>query len=253
VPLPPWPYPLWIAHRGAGKLAPENTLAAFDLGLAHGYRMAECDVTLSADGVAYLLHDEHLDRTTSGHGLAVNLPWADLARLDAGRWHSARHAGEPLPSLAALAAFAQARGLALNLEIKPGPGDELRCGRVAATEAARLWAAAPLPPLLSSFSNAALAAARDAAPQLPRAHLFERLAPGWLAQARALDCVAVVVDHTALDAAAIATAHAAGLRVLSYTVNDAADAERLLAAGLDGLITDAVDRLGPGAAAAQLR
>lgn len=240
-----WPYPLWIAHRGAGRLAPENTLAAFERGLAHGYCMAECDITLSADGVAYLLHDERLERTTNGRGVAVEQRWEQLARLDAGAWHSARHAGEPLPSLAALAAFAQLRGLALNLEIKPGPGDDARCGRMAAREALRLWADhAPLP-LLSSFSHAALAAARDAAPGLPRAHLFERLESGWLKLAQALDCVAIVVQHRALDCTAIAAAHAAGLRVLAYTVNDAATAERLIAAGIDGLITDAVDRLGP--------
>jgi glycerophosphoryl diester phosphodiesterase len=244
MPPPAWPYPFWIAHRGAGKLAPENTLAAFELGLAHGYRMAECDVTLSADGVAYLLHDERLERTTSGRGIAVEHTWEQLARLDAGAWHAERHAGEPLPSLTALAAFAQARGLALNLELKPGPGDDARCGSIAASEALRLWTDRAPPPLLSSFSHAALAAARDAAPELPRAHLFERLDPGWLDLTEALACVAIVVQHRALDATAIAEAHAADLRVLAYTVNDAATAERLIAAGIDGLITDAVDRLG---------
>ena len=65
-----WPYPRWIAHRGAGKLAPENTLAAFKLGASLGYRMFECDVKLSADGVPFLLHDATLDRTTNGHGVA---------------------------------------------------------------------------------------------------------------------------------------------------------------------------------------
>ena len=48
-----WPYPFWIAHRGAGKLAPENTLAAFRVGAGHGYRAFECDVKLSADGVPF--------------------------------------------------------------------------------------------------------------------------------------------------------------------------------------------------------
>lgn len=251
--MAPWPYPFWITHRGAGTLAPENTLAAFKVGVAKGYRMAECDVTLSADGVAYLMHDELLDRTTNGVGLAVEHPWKALAQLDAGSWHSAPYAGEPLLSLAGLARFAPAHGLALNLEIKPGPGDEFRCGHVVAIEVARLWADASPPPLLSSFSHAALAAARDAAPQLPRAQLFEQTAPGWLAQALAIDCVAVVVDQVALDAESIAEAHAAGLRVLSYTVNEAAEAERLVAAGIDGLITDALDRLGPDVAASQLR
>ena len=64
--LAPWPYPRWIAHRGAGKLAPENTLTAFRLGAQHGYRMFECDAKLSADGVPFLMHDATLDRTTNG-------------------------------------------------------------------------------------------------------------------------------------------------------------------------------------------
>ena len=63
--LPAWPYPRWVAHRGAGKLAPENTLAAFRLAAHHGYRMFECDVKLSADGVPFLMHDTTLQRTTN--------------------------------------------------------------------------------------------------------------------------------------------------------------------------------------------
>ena len=63
--LDDWPYPRWIAHRGAGRLAPENTLAAFRLGASHGYRMFECDVKLSADGLPFLMHDATLQRTTN--------------------------------------------------------------------------------------------------------------------------------------------------------------------------------------------
>ena len=94
-----WPYPRYVAHRGAGKLAPENTLAAMREGYAHGYRMVEFDVKLSADGVPFLLHDDTLDRTTDGAGPAGALPWSALATLDAGSWHSATYAGEPLPTL----------------------------------------------------------------------------------------------------------------------------------------------------------
>ena len=63
--MTPWPYPRWVAHRGAGKLAPENTLAAFRVGASHGFRMFECDVKLSADGVPFLMHDATLQRTTN--------------------------------------------------------------------------------------------------------------------------------------------------------------------------------------------
>ena len=241
---PPWPYPFWIAHRGAGKLAPENTLAAFRAGRARGYRMAECDVTLSADEQPFLLHDATLDRTTDGHGLAAEHPWSALARLDAGAWHGPGFRGERLPTLEALADLARHGGLLLNLELKPGPGQAARTGAVVAREAARLWAGLT-PPLLSSFEIASLEAAHAAAETLPRALLLERLAPGWLDAARGLGCAAVVVNRRALDAAAIARAHEAGLRVLSYTVNSSADAQRLRAAGIDGLITDAVDRFAP--------
>ena len=72
----PWPYPFWIAHRGAGTLAPENTLAAFEQGADLGFAMFECDVQLSADGVPFLLHDLHLSRTTNGQGLAADQTWA---------------------------------------------------------------------------------------------------------------------------------------------------------------------------------
>src|SRR5690349_16823232 len=81
---PPWPYPRLAAHRGAGKLAPENTLAAFRLGYAHGYRMVEFDVKLAGDGVSFLLHDATLDRTTTGNGRADALGWRELSQLDAG-------------------------------------------------------------------------------------------------------------------------------------------------------------------------
>ena len=110
--LPPWPYAKRAAHRGAGRLAPENTLAALRLGHAHGYRMAEFDVKLSADGVAFLLHDATLDRTTTGRGRADALPWRELSLLDAGSWHSAPYAGEPLPTLAAVARYCRANGVA---------------------------------------------------------------------------------------------------------------------------------------------
>jgi glycerophosphoryl diester phosphodiesterase len=240
-----WPYPLWIAHRGAGRCAPENTLAAFRVGASHGYRGFECDVKLSADGVPFLLHDATLERTTPAQGVASARPWSELARLDAGTWHSRAFASEPMPSLSSVAAYCIGNGFALNIEIKPTPGDEAHTGEVVAAEAARLWAGQAVPPLLSSFSPDALASARAAAPELPRALLLDALRDGWFEQAHALGCAAVVTKHTLMDAAVIGRLHGAGLRALVYTVNEAAEAQRLIALGIDGLITDAVDRFSP--------
>jgi glycerophosphoryl diester phosphodiesterase len=245
--MTPWPYPSHIAHRGAGKLAPENTLAAFRRGASLGYRMFEFDVKLSGDGKAILMHDATLDRTTSGHGRVDALTFAEIAALDAGSWHSPAYAGEPVPTLAAIARYTRANGLQVNIEIKPMPGAEARTGAAVALEAQALWAGDPVPPLLSSFSEDALEAAASAVPDLPRALLLDRLPADWPDRLRGLGCVALDANHRELDARVIDRAHQAGFRVLSYTVNDPARAADLLSWGLDGLITDAVNQIVPPA------
>ncbi len=240
-----WPYPRWIAHRGAGKLAPENTLAAFRFGARHGYRMFECDVKLSQDGVPFLMHDAALERTTNGNGTGGDLPWQTLAQLDAGSWHSRQHAGEPLPCLQNIAHFCRANNYYLNIEIKPTPGSEAETGAMVAQQAARLWAGAVVPPLLSSFAIEALEAAQATMPQFPRALLLDQARTDWLAIATRLDCVAVVCNYRLWDSTTVAAAQANGLRCLSYTVNDASVAQRLNELGTDGIITDRVDLFVP--------
>ena len=240
-----WPYPRWVAHRGAGKLAPENTLAAFRLGAAHSYRMIECDVKLSADGVPFLLHDATLERTTNGHGTAGDLAWTELSRLDAGGWHSRTYAGETLPSLEAVSRWCRANGVLLNIEIKPTPGTEAHTGEVVARETARLWHGAATPPLLTSFRPEALYAAHTTAPTLPRGLLLDSLWDGWMTHAQALGCVALVCNHGLWDATLVNVARTHGWRAISYTVNDEWAAHRLWALGTDGIITDRVDLFAP--------
>ncbi|PUE33901.1 glycerophosphodiester phosphodiesterase [Limnohabitans sp. Jir72] len=243
--MKPWPYPRWIAHRGAGKLAPENTLAAFRLGSEHGYRMFECDAKLSADGVVFLMHDATLERTTNGQGIGGEQAWQTLSQLDAGRWHSRAFAGEPLATLEGLARFCLANRCLLNIEIKPTPGTEAATGEAVARLAAQLWQGAEVPPLLTSFKPDALAAAQAVAPELPRGLLVDTLWDGWLEKALALHCVAVVAHYALWDATTVAQVKGAGLRCLSYTVNDEWAAQHLLALGTDGIITDRVDLFSP--------
>ena len=208
--LPAWPYPRLAAHRGAGKLAPENTLASFRFGYQHGYRMIECDVKLAADGVAFLLHDATLDRTTSGTGRADALSWRELSQLDAGAWHSATYAGEPLPTLAAVARWCRANAVMLNIEIKPTPGRDAETGAAVALDAKALWAGDVVKPLLSSFVEEALDAARRAAPELPRAWLTEQLPDDWRERAMRLGCIALDVKHTLLTEERVREIHARG-------------------------------------------
>lgn len=248
-----WPYPRWVAHRGAGRLAPENTLAAFRLGASHGYRMFECDVKLSADGVPFLMHDATLQRTTNavevigrGHSaVGGDHAWSALSRLDAGSWHSRAWAGEPLPTLDHVARFCISNGYFLNIEIKPTPGMERETGQVVAEHAARLWQGADVPPLLTSFRPESLQAALDTQPELPRGLLLDTLWTGWLETALTLDCVAVVCNHALWDTSSVTQAKSAGFKCLSYTVNDEWAARRLIDLGTDGIITDRVDLFPP--------
>ncbi len=240
-----WPYPRYVAHRGAGKLAPENTLAAMREGYRHGYRMVEFDVKLSADGVPFLLHDDTLDRTTNGMGRADALVWGELAKLDAGSWHSAAYAGEPLPTLCAIARWAIANGVACNIEIKPMPGRERDTGAVVAREARTLWRAAPVQPLLSSFAEEALAGARAAVPELLRALLVEDIPADWQARLARLGCAALNADWRGLHEQTVAAGHAAGYWVLTYTANDPQRVPQLAAWGVDAIITDAIDVVHP--------
>lgn len=239
--LPAWPYPKLAAHRGAGKLAPENTLASLRLGHAHGYRMVEIDVKLSADGVAFLLHDATLDRTTNAVGRADGLSWRELSQLDAGAWHSPPYAGEPLATLAAVARWTRANDVAVNIEIKPTPGRERETGAAIALDAKALWAGADVKPLLSSFSEIALEAARDAAPELSRAWLIEQWQDDWREHVMRLACVAMDVKHTVMTRERVDEFHAGGVRVAAWTANDPLRVGDLLAWGVDTVITDAVD------------
>ncbi len=247
-----WPYPFWIAHRGAGggpatnSIAPENTLAAFQAGFVAGYRAFECDVKLSADGVPFLLHDDTLDRTTDGFGVAGHFAWRDLTKLDAGSWHSTAFAGEKIPTLAEVADFCLSRHCMLNIEIKPTTGTDELTGAAVATAAANLWNSCSIKPLMSSFSVAALEAAMAATPELPRALLLDRSRDDWLEIAQRLDCVAVVSQHRLWTAENVPQAKSRGLRTLGFTVNEDAEVARLRVLGIDGLITDRVERFSPG-------
>ena len=250
-PLAPWPYPRWAAHRGAGKLAPENTLSAFRLGASHGYRFFECDAKLSGDGVLFLMHDTALERTTNGHGAGSEHTMGELAQLDAGSWHSRAYAGEPLLTLQALVRWCLANHLHLNVEIKPTPGQEAETGRACGALLSRIWPQDAVPPLLTSFQPTALQGAKDTAPHIPRGLLVDQLADETgdthLKTALELGCSVMVLNHTLWDAALVAKAHGAGLRCSSYTVNDAQEAQRLIDLGLDGIITDRVDLFSPAA------
>ena len=240
-----WPYPRIVAHRGGGKLAPENTLGAIRLGASMGFRGVEFDVMLAGDGTPVLIHDETLERTTNGRGEVAATPYAEIARLDAGGWHGERWRGERVPAFEEAGRLCRELGIWTNVEIKPAKGHERATGEAAARMARDLWRGAALPPVLSSFSTEALAAARDAAPGLPRGSLVSEVPADWEQRLRDLACVALHCNYEHLDAPLAARIHAAGYSVLVWTVNEPAVARQVLGWGVDCLVTDALDRIGP--------
>jgi glycerophosphoryl diester phosphodiesterase len=240
-----WPYPRIVAHRGGGRLAPENTLAAIRLGAALGFRGVEFDVMLAGDGTPVLMHDETLARTAGVRGEVARTPYARLAELDAGAWRGRKWRGERIPTFEQAARLCRELDLWANVEIKPAAGFERRTGEAVALAARELWRGAALPPVLSSFSRVSLAAARTAVPELPRGLLVGRVPEWWREAMQDLECVALHCNHRALDKRLASTIHAAGYSILTWTVNDRRAARRLLGWGVNCLVTDALPRIDP--------
>ena len=239
-----WPFPHLLAHRGGGSLAPENTLAALRAAVRHGFRAVEFDAKLTRDSVAILMHDDTLDRTTNGHGPVARADWHVLQRLDAGSRHNPRFAGEPIPTLAAALDLCRELGLWPNVEIKPCPGRERETGTAVAQEVVRHWMEST-PPLLSSFSLAALEAAREAAPLLPCGLLVTDVPPDWRDQVGRLGCFSLHCEQRAATASLLKEATTAGYPVLCYTVNRAQTARQLLSRGVSAIVTDRLDLISP--------
>jgi len=242
---PVWPYPRVIAHRGGGALAPENTLAAFEIGAKLGMKMVEFDAKLSHDAVPFLLHDDRVDRTSNGQGAAAAMNYSELAALNAGSWFSPAFAGEAMPTLEAVAQRCRALDLAVNVEIKPCPGADSATGLLVARQTAQFWLDVTPAPLLSSFSVEALDAARIAAPDLPRGLLIDDVPEDWLEQTRRLECVSLHANHRKLSQPLVAEILAAGLWLMVYTVNQAERALELKQWGVDAICTDRIDLIGP--------
>ena len=244
-----WPWPARIAHRGGGTLAPENTLAGLREAAARGFRAVEFDVMLSADRVPLLIHDETLERTTDGTGEVARTSWERIAALDAGTWLDRRFAGERVPGFAQAAALCVELGLWANVEVKPAPGHERDTGLAAARIAAQAWPAASAPPhgipLMSSFSEEALTAVREAEPGLPRALLVDRVPADWHERLQAHGCVALHTNHRHLEAATARAIKDAGYGLACYTVNDPAIEAGLRAMGVDAVFTDRLDLFAP--------
>lgn len=227
-----------IGHRGAKAHAPENTLAGLRTAAAQGAPWVEVDVMLSRDGVPILMHDDTLNRTTSGRGPVDRADLADIRALDAGAWFAPAFAGERVPTLEEALDCALDLGLGLNLEIKPTPGRAVETAEVALDVARRRWPADRPPPLVSSFELSCLETATRLAPDWPRGYLIWKPPPDWAALADHIGAATLNVDQNRLTRATVETFRSAGRPVLAYTVNSPARARELFAWGVAAVFTD---------------
>jgi glycerophosphoryl diester phosphodiesterase len=227
-------------------LAPENTLAGLRLARNLGFAGVEFDVKLTHDSIPVLMHDDTLERTTNGSGPVAETVSSVLFELDAGGWFGNEYLGEPVPSFSEATAVCKDTGLWANIEIKACRGREAETGTVVARLSRQLWADAPVAPLLSSFSVAALEAARREAPSLPRGLLVEEIPRDWKKTLDRLECASLNVGWRYLDRDKVKEIQSAGFGVLTYTVNDSQLAVDLLGWGVDAIVTDQLDVIGPG-------
>jgi len=233
-----WPYPRIAAHRGGGALAPENTLGAIRLGASMGFKGVEFDVMLAGDGTPVVIHDETVERTTNGRGAVPKMTYTELSLLTIEK-------NERIPKFDDAARLCRELGIWANVEIKPAKGYERATGLAVAALACELWRGADLPPVLSSFSVAALEAAREGAPELPRGYLVDKIPDGWRATMERLGCVALHCNYKTLNPQLAQEIHGAGYSILLWTVNDPGIARRMFALGADCVVTDALNRIGP--------
>lgn len=240
-----WPYPKVLAHRGGGQLAPENTLAALQCGLDHGFHAVEFDVMLSKDGVPVLMHDPDFGRTVAGTGEVAQSLAQDLLKMDAGSWFDARFAGVCIPSYEDAFRFCIAHGIWMNVEIKPAPGHAVATGREVAKMSKRLLKelqpAKHLIPLFSSFEFEAVAAAKVHAPDIPRALLMDRIGDFWLSDLQKLEAKALHTNHKHLNADLARQIKQAGYGLFCYTVNTLERAKEIHHWGVDAFCTDRID------------
>ena len=224
-------------HRGVAARAPENTLAGVAAARRLGLVMIEVDLRLTADDKVVLHHDEHLGRTVAGRGRVGDLPLAALRGLDAGSWFDAAFAAERVPTLRDLLA-ASGPDLCWNLELKTDPGDEPRRKLTLVREVLRTLDRAGVGrrALLTSFDHG-LVAAVAAMPGAPRCGLIFGERPQD--RVAGSDRVAVFsMRYSLVDEEAVRRAHAAGVEVHAWTVNDDAGHERMKACGVDVVISD---------------
>lgn len=229
-----------VGHRGAMGHAPENTMVSFEMGLALGADWMELDVQLSRDGELVVIHDPTVDRTTNGTGFVRDLSLQELRQLDAGSWFGPEFAGARIVTLSEVLDWARGR-TRLIIEIKNGP---IFYPGIAERVVACVRDHDMLRDVMViSFDHCAVRQTKDLEPALRTGILYVgRVAePEILAVQSGAEVLMPLSAYVTEDL--VTSAHAAGLGVSTWTVNEPDEMRRLISLGVDGIGTNYPDRL----------
>jgi glycerophosphoryl diester phosphodiesterase len=235
---------IWtIAHRGASGHAPENTMAAFRRAVELGARFIETDLQITRDAQVIAIHDFTLDRTTSGKGQVHLLPLDQIRALDAGAWFAGHgegsFAGERVPTLTEILDFAKEQDVIFYLEIKSGPAWGVEHAVVAALRDQNASARV----VILSFDPSALDTVHRLDSTMMTGFLCEHPTNDLVERTVRAGARQLVARGDLITPAVVEKSHHAGLQVVAWTMNEADQMRRLIAAGVDGIITDFPDRL----------
>jgi glycerophosphoryl diester phosphodiesterase len=230
---------LVIAHRGASGHAPENTLAAFKRAVALGATFIETDLQLTRDSRLVAMHDATVNRTTNGQGKVHDLTLMELRRLDAGSWFGSEFAGERIPTMDDILEFSKKHDVVFYLELKPGGSWG---GEHALVGALRESGEIPRSVVIS-FDADILARLRRIEPTIMTGLLYDGQIEEPLSKALEVGARQLAVRGDLVTPALLKDARKRDLQVVCWTVNHPAHIRMLLAAGVDGIMSDYPDRL----------
>ncbi len=223
---------LYIGHRGAADLAPENTLKSMRAALESGVDMIEFDVSLCKSGEAVVMHDLDVDSRTDGSGLILDFTLGELKKLDAGE-------GERVPTLQEVIDCIDGR-CPLNIEIK-GPGSAEAVAEAVGKEIRK-----GRPPgdfQVSSFNHIELKRFSELMPEIDKGLLLGCLPLSLAEMAEEIGAWSVNLDKELLCPELVEDAHNRGLKVLVFTVNTPRELERMRRLSVDGVFTNDLSRL----------
>jgi len=234
---------LIIAHRGARRAAPENTMAAFRLAAEMGADGLELDAQLCKDGEVVVIHDFMVDRTTDGRGRVKDFTLAELQTLDAGGWYASEFEGERVPTLAQVLHELAPR-LTLNIELKTVTlhSDGLEAEVVRLAEDIGMVHRV----IVSSYNPVALWRVRRLNPYVPTGILYAPDLPRYLRDRWLQPLVRPAALHPRwdmIDGQMVAAAHRQGLKVVPWTCDEPDAMRRLVGWGVDAIITSRPDLL----------